>query len=100
MSWKTNKINIAIQVLPEAEGKIKYELVDAAIAAIKKSGYHYQVCPFETVVECLYNELPKLLDDIHNACKQAGTENIITNIKLQVDFKNDFTIEDKMKQYS
>ncbi len=31
MDWKQNKINVAIQVLPEAEGKIKYELVDEAI---------------------------------------------------------------------
>ncbi len=28
MNWKKNKINVAIQVLPEADGKIKYGLVD------------------------------------------------------------------------
>lgn len=28
MNWKANKINVAIQVLPEADGKLKYELVD------------------------------------------------------------------------
>lgn len=90
---------MAIQVLPEADGIIKYELVDAAISAIKKSGFRYRVCPFETVVECLYEELPGVLDDIYNACGSAGTERMITNIKIQLDFKNDVTIEDKMDKY-
>jgi hypothetical protein len=31
MTWKANKINVAIQVLPEAAGKVKYDLVDEAI---------------------------------------------------------------------
>ncbi|MDX8341059.1 thiamine-binding protein [Draconibacterium sp. IB214405] len=100
MSWKTNKINVAIQVLPEADGKVKYELVDKAIETIQKSGYRYQVCPFETVVECEFNELPALLESIHAACGEAGTQRMITNIKLQVNFENDVAIEDKMEKYA
>jgi len=57
MDWKKNKINVAIQVLPEADGKVKYSLVDAAIKAIKETGFKYRVCPFETVVECGFDEL-------------------------------------------
>lgn len=97
--WKKNKINVAIQVLPEAEGKIKYELVDAAIAAIEKSGLRYKVCPFETVVECFYSELPNLLELVHASCEEAGTQRMLTNLKIQVAFENDVTIEDKMKKY-
>lgn len=100
MSWRTNKINVAIQVLPEADGKVKYELVDKAIEAIRSSGYRYKVCPFETVVECNYDKLPGLLDKIHTACGDAGTQRMLTNIKLQVNFENDVAIEDKMEKYS
>ena len=100
MSWKNNKINVAIQVLPEAEGKIKYELVDKAIEAIQKSGYKYQVCPFETVVECKFNELPELIEIIHEACEVAGTEKMLMNLKVQSNFNNNVTIEDKMEKYS
>lgn len=99
MTWKSNKINVAMQVLPEAEGKIKYELVDAAIAAIHKSGFRYKVCPFETVVECTFEELPNLMERVHNACMVAGTEKMLTNMKIQVNFSNDVTIEDKMEKY-
>lgn len=98
-SWKKNKINVAIQVLPEAEEKIKYELVDAAILAIEKTGLKYQVCPFETVVECRYEELFRLLDIVHESCKKSGAEKMITNLKIQVDFESDVSISDKMEKY-
>ncbi len=100
MDWKKQKINVAIQVLPEAEGKIKYTLVDAAIKAIEDSGLRYRVCPFETVVECLYEELPALVNAVHEACEKAGTEQMLTNMKIQVNFNDDVTIEDKMEKYS
>lgn len=100
MNWKTQKINVAIQVLPEANGKLKYSLVDVAIAAIRDSGHRYQVCPFETVVECTYNDLPELLNKIHGECQKAGTEKMLTNLKIQVDFASDVTIEDKMEKYT
>ena len=98
-NWTKNKINVAIQVLPESEGKIKYELVDKAIEAIKETGFKHEVCPFETVVECTYNELPVLLEKVHEACKKAGTEKMLTNLKIQVNFENEVTIEDKMEKY-
>ncbi|MBW6533568.1 MAG: thiamine-binding protein [Mariniphaga sp.] len=99
MDWKKRKINIAIQVLPEADGKIKYELVDKAIEAIKKTGFNVQVCPFETVVECSFEELPELLEKVHEACNIAGTERMLTNLKIQVDFHENVTIGDKMEKY-
>ncbi len=99
MDWKQNKINAAIQVLPEANGKIKYDLVDEAILTIRESGFKHQVCPFETVVECTFYELTLLLEKIHDSCKKAGTENMITNLKIQVNFGKEVTIEDKMKKY-
>jgi len=99
MDWRKKTINVAIQVLPEADGKIKYSLVDEAIEAIRKTGLKYRVCPFETVVECAYDEMPALLEIIHEACQKAGTQKMLTNLKIQVDFQNGVTIEDKMEKY-
>lgn len=100
MNWKANKINVAIQVLPEAEGKLKYDLVDKAIQAIQNSGLKYQVCPFETVVECEFNELSDLIEKIHEACEIAGTQRMLMNLKIQSSFEGNVTIEDKMEKYS
>ena len=99
-AWKKNKINVAVQVLPEADGKLKYPLVDAAIEAIHNTGLRYQVCPFETVVECNYDELPMLLESVHTACWKAGAEKMLTNLKIQVNFTENVTIEDKMAKYT
>lgn len=99
MNWKNHKINVAIQVLPEADSKIKYELVDKAIEAIEKSGFRYQVCPFETVVECDYDDLGELINAIHEACADAGTERMLMNLKVQTNFSRDVSIEDKMEKY-
>ena len=100
MNWKKNQINAAIQVLPEAEGKLKYGLVDAAIAAIQQTGLKYWVCPFETVGECSYDELAGVLEKIHEACEKAGTEKMLTHVKIQIEFQKNVTIGDKMEKYS
>ena len=99
MNWKKNKVNVAIQVLPEADNKIKYTLVDKAIEAIHEAGFPYQVCPFETVVECSFEQIPGLLEKIHEACQGAGTQRMLTNLKIQVDFEKDVVISDKMEKY-
>lgn len=100
MNWKTNKINVAIQDLPEADGILKYDLVDKAIEAIQVSGFKYKVCPFETVIECAYNELSDLIEKVHEACETAGTQRMLMNLKIQTSFEGDVAIEDKMEKYS
>ena len=99
MDWKKRKINVAIQVLPEADGKVKYALVDKAIEAIKGTGFVFRVCPFETVVECTFEEMSGLLEKVHEACHNAGTQRMLTNLKIQVDFYKSVTIDDKMEKY-
>jgi uncharacterized protein (TIGR00106 family) len=94
-----NQINIAIQVLPRSSTKGTYELVDVAIELIQKSGIKYRVCPFETVIEGYYDEVMKLVKDIHKAVYAAGAEEMITNIKIQTRYNQDVYIDDKMNKY-
>lgn len=94
-----NKINLALQVLPQAEGKNSYDLVDEAIAEIKASGLKYRVCPFETVIEGYYDEVMALVKRVHEALERSGTKKLMTYIKIQTVFQEDVTIEDKMQQY-
>ncbi|MFV0377135.1 MAG: MTH1187 family thiamine-binding protein [Mangrovibacterium sp.] len=94
-----NKINLALQVLPQAEGRNSYELVDAAIREIQKSGLRYKVCPFETVIEGNYDEVMALVKRVHKALEQNGTKKCMTYIKLQTVFQEDVSIDDKMQKY-
>jgi uncharacterized protein (TIGR00106 family) len=93
------QINLAIQVLPRAKNIHPYDLVDKAIEVIKKSGVKYLVCPFETVMEGNYDELMKIVEDIHKACYEAGAEEIICNLKIQSNSSKKVEIDDKMKKY-
>jgi uncharacterized protein (TIGR00106 family) len=94
-----NQINLAIQVLPRSATKGTYELVDVAIELIQKSGLNYRVCPFETVIEGGYDEIMKLVKDIHEAVYANGAEEMITNIKIQTRHNQDVFIDDKMYKY-
>jgi uncharacterized protein (TIGR00106 family) len=94
-----NQINLAIQVLPRSSTKGTYELVDAAIELIQKSGLKYRVCPFETVIEGQYDEVMALVKDIHETVYNAGAEEMITNIKIQTRHNQDVFIDDKMNKY-
>ncbi len=94
-----NQINLAIQVLPRSSTKGTYELVDVAIELIQKSGLKYRVCPFETVIEGYYDEVMKLVKDIHEVVYINGAEEMITNIKIQTRYNQDVFIDDKMNKY-
>ena len=94
-----NQINLAIQVLPRSTTKGTYELVDVAIEVIQKSELNYRVCPFETVIEGGYDEIMKLVKDIHEAVYASGAEEMITNIKIQTRHNQDVFIDDKMNKY-
>ena len=93
-------VNLAIQVLPLGIPKDEaYSIVDKAIEVINSCGLHYEVTPFETVVEGTYEEVMKLLEDIQSACEAAGATELIINIKLQRSFVKNVAIDDKMGKY-
>jgi uncharacterized protein (TIGR00106 family) len=93
-----NTINAAIQVLPRSKDKHPYDIVDIAIDVIKNSGLKYMVCPFETVIEGKYDDVMRIISDIHTACYEAGTDEMICNLKIQTA-KSDVSIDDKMHKY-
>lgn len=96
----SNQVNLAIQVLPLGIPKDEaYRMVDVAIERIQRSGLHYEVCPFETVIEGDYEEVMQLAEDIQTACKEAGATELLINMKLQRSFVKDVTINEKTAKY-
>lgn len=95
-----NKVNIALQVLPQSKTKESYAIVDKAIEVIQNSGLKYQVCPFETVMEGNYDEIMEVIKKVQEVCYSEGTEKMMTYIKIQSNSETDVTIGDKMDKYS
>lgn len=94
-----NFINLAIQVLPLAGHGDKYAIIDKAINCIQQSGLKYKVCPFETVVEGRYSEVIALVDKIQQTLFEAGTEEVLINMKLQRRKDRDVFIDEKTGKY-
>jgi len=95
---KKKTINMAIQVLPKTSGNA-YDIIDKAIAVIKRSGVKYRVCPFETVMEGDYEQLMQIADDVQQECFFAGAEEVLVYLKIQRRKDSDVTMEEKVGKY-
>ena len=94
-----HKINLALQIIPKSDKHDLYTLVDKAIEVIQKSGLKYEVCPFETVIEGGYEEILAVVKKAQTACFEAGAEELLINIKMQVRKDGSVTIEEKTGKY-
>jgi len=93
------QVNVAVQVLPVSKTKEAYDIVDCAIAEIKKSGVKYVVTPFETVMEGEYDMLMEVVKSVQNVCFFSGAEKVMCYIKIQSDVDSCVTIDDKIGKY-
>jgi len=94
-----HKINLAVQVIPKSDKHDLYFLVDKAIQVIQDSGLKYQVCPFETVIEGEYDQIMNVVRQAQKACFEAGAEELLVNIKMQIRKEGDVSIEEKTAKY-
>lgn len=94
-----NKINLALQILPQVAADKVYAVVDEAIAVIHNSGVKYRVCPFETVMEGTYDQLMEVVKQAQEVCFKAGAGQILVFIKIQNNSGGDVSIEDKTGKY-
>ncbi|WP_439185203.1 thiamine-binding protein [Carboxylicivirga taeanensis] len=99
MEFKQKIVNVAVQVLPMSKTHEMYDMVDAAIELIQKSGLKHKVTPFETVIEGAYGEVMELVEAVQQACYNNGAENLLCNLKIQSHQVEDVTIEDKVAKY-
>jgi len=94
-----NIINVALQILPKGNNADVYKLVDKAIEVIQQSGLKYKVCPFETVIEGEYDEIMKIVKKAQIACLEAGAQEFIAYLKIQVIKNKNVRMEDKIGKY-
>ena len=92
--------SIAIQILPdERDLKRVCEIVDQVIAYIDSTGCHYEVGPFETVVE---GEFSMLMDIIRRCTEipiEAGAPAVKAYVKINHNPAGVLTINEKIDKY-
>lgn len=95
-----HNVNLAIQILPLGIDKQEaYSIIDKAIAQVQKSELKHVVCPFETVIEGPYNQVMQLMNDMQEACYNAGAKELLINMKLHRSNEKDMAIDDKTGKY-
>jgi uncharacterized protein YqgV (UPF0045/DUF77 family) len=92
-------VNLAIQVLPLSGNGDKYSVIDRAINCIQNSGLKYKVCPFETVVEGPYSSVMNLVTEVQKVVFEAGTDEVLINMKLHRRNNRDVFIDEKTGKY-
>ena len=79
-----NHMIAEIQVIPRPAGTAqdRYKHVDAAIAVIQKSGLKYEVHGMGTVIEGPADKVWPLLQAVHQATLESGSERTLSIIKV------------------
>jgi uncharacterized protein (TIGR00106 family) len=93
------RVNVSIQVIPRVTGDQDiYDIVDEAIRVIQQSGVKYEVGPMETTMEGEYDELMDVVKRAQEAVIAAGSERVITIVKIDYS-PSGVTMEEKVGKY-
>lgn len=88
-------ITLGLQIVPKSTTNDTYELVDAAIDIIKKSGVPFRITPFETVMEGRYEELMMISEIAQKAVLEAGADECLVYYRIHYRKDSDVTFEEK-----
>lgn len=92
-------VNASIQILPIVEDRHPYAWVDEAIGVIRRSGIHYEVGPFATVVEGDYASVMKLIHEVNEFLFERGCREWISNVQIQIRSGADITAAEKTDKF-
>ncbi|MBQ3615446.1 MAG: thiamine-binding protein [Anaerotignum sp.] len=97
---KVYTTSIAIQVLPDVSDIKKVcEIVDEVIAYIKSTGCHYEVGPFETVVEGEFDALMNIIKRCQEIPIEQGAPSTKAYVKIFHNPAGVLTISEKIDKY-
>ncbi|REE02200.1 thiamine-binding protein [Marinoscillum furvescens] len=86
---------LGIQIVPKSKNLDTYQLVDAAIEVISRSGITYQITPFETVMEGPYPQLMEIAEQAQKAVLDAGADECLVYYRIHYRKDADVTFAEK-----
>lgn len=92
-------INASIQIVPIVQDRHPYGWVDEAIMVIQQSGIKHEIGPFATVLEGIYSEVMKVINDINEHLLRRGCDEWITNVQIQLRNNRDITSQEKVEKF-
>jgi uncharacterized protein YqgV (UPF0045/DUF77 family) len=99
MNNSNNIINLGIQLIPKNNNN-NFELIDKAIEVIKKYNYKTVVTPFETVIECTFEQGLKVLSDLNVLCETEPGLTWLMNVRVHAKTGSDIFMDDKTAKHN
>lgn len=93
-------VNASLQVVPIAEEKDAYPIVDQAIAIIQQSGLKYRVGAFATDIEGPYEAVQALLRRVEDFCYSQTQHQFLVYTKLHLSGGKDISIAGKVDKFN
>lgn len=94
---KKKTIHIGMQIVPMAGRATAFPLIDEVIEMIGRHGFRYSVTPFETVVECSFEEALQLLAASHDLMNRKFQGDYLINARFHIHGQDAVVWEDKVK---
>lgn len=92
-------INASIQIVPIVTDRHPYEWVDEAISIIQRSGIHYEVGPFATVLEGKYDEVMQVIHAVNEYLFERKCSEWISNLQIQIRSEGNITSTAKTMKF-
>jgi uncharacterized protein YqgV (UPF0045/DUF77 family) len=93
-----NTINIGFQLVPLARMN-NIEIIDGVIAILQSKGYRYEVNPFETVVECTFEQGTQLMNEINDYCNGIDELARLLYIRIHAKTGEDILMSSKTEKH-
>lgn len=95
---KNKKVNFGLQLIP-LNVNARFELIDEVIAHIQSTQYVSMVTPFETVVECTFEQGTQLMNEIHEILQKENELVWLLNSRIHVNNASDVFMKDKTAKH-
>jgi uncharacterized protein YqgV (UPF0045/DUF77 family) len=95
---KNNIVNFGLQLVP-LNIAARYELIDEVILHIQSKKYPSTVTPFETVVECSFEQGTTLMNEINSMLQKDGSLVWLLNIRIHANNAADVYMQDKTAKH-
>jgi uncharacterized protein YqgV (UPF0045/DUF77 family) len=96
---KSKIINIGLQLVPLNIHE-RYEMIDDVIALIKSKQYKTVVTPFETVVECTFEQGTTLMNEINTIMQQQENLTWLLNVRIHANTAEDVFMSSKTDKHN
>lgn len=91
---KNKIVNFGLQLVP-LNVDARYDLIDVVILHIQSKKYPTTVTPFETVVECTFEEGTTLMNEINTLLQKDGKLVWLLNLRIHANNAADVYMQDK-----